>query len=189
MAAPKVWDAGTNVPRPSEDLPRPSGDRGLGLPRDPARPPHSAPFAAGFVDGVEQLVGVETFVAAAEVGRGGATADELHVHVQLSCVDVAEETPVPVIRIEIGIGLDRDPLPRPGQSFELALRLPCVALALPELGSVDLDEPHTRSAAKVERVAVADPRDRRARPLSLLVLPGAARERRDDGDEHDEAQD
>jgi hypothetical protein len=61
--------------------------------------------------------------------------------------------------------------------LELALGLAGVALTLPQLRSIDLDEPHARSGADVERVAVSDAGDRRARARSLRCLLRAARQR------------
>jgi hypothetical protein len=134
---------------------------------------------------VEQLVGVDALLAAAEVRRGRTPADELDRHVQLIPMDVPKKTAVAISVVEVRIGFEHDLRSRGRESLELAPRLACVALVLSQLGSVDLDESHPGPVAKVERVAVADPRDRRARTFPLPGLVGAAR-KRDSERENDE---
>lgn len=143
-----------------------SDDGPVRLPLDPAPAPHAASLPPGFVDGVEQAVRVDTLVAAAEVRCRRATAHELDAYVQCVPVDVAEEPAVAIPVVETGIGFQSDPCAGRCESLELAARFARIALVLPELGSVDLDEPYSGSTAKVERVTVADPRDDRGRPCA-----------------------
>ena len=153
------------------------GDRPIGLPRDAARAPHAAALTARILDGLEENLGVDALVAAPKVRRRRAPSDELDVDVHVCGVHVAEETSVAVAVVEPRVGLDRNAPPGRGQPLELALCLAGVALALPQLRSIDLDEPHARSAADVERVAVSDAGDRRARARSFLCLLRAACQR------------
>src|SRR5687768_9074632 len=185
VAGPKVWDGAPNVTRPRDALPRTSGDRPVGLPRDPARAPHPARRTACILDCVEQLVGVDALVAAAEERCRGTPPHELDVDVQAVRVEVAEETSVAVGVIESRVPIELDSPARRGESFELMSRLTRVALPLTELGCVDLHEADTLAVAKVERVPVADPCDGRHRALTVLRLLRAAGERRKERDDND----
>ena len=165
-----------------------SDDGPVGLPRDPARAPHAASRPARVLDRVEQVVSVDALVAAAEVRCRRATAYELDADVQRVPVDVAQETAVAIPVVETGIGFDRDPCAGRREPFELAARFACVALVLPELGSVDLDEPYAGSTTKVERVTVADPRDDRGRPCAHFGLLDAPSERHREREQDEQAQ-
>ena len=103
-------------------------------------------------------------IAAPEVRRGGAATHELHVHVRPLDLHVPEEPAVSVDIVEPRVVDELDVRAPRRQPLQLVLRLPRVALALAELGCVDLDEPNARTASDVERVAVADPRDDGALP-------------------------
>ena len=107
-------------------------------------------------------------IAAPEVRRGGAATHELHVHVRPLDLHVPEEPAVSVDIVEPRVVDELDVRAPRRQPLQLVLRLPRVALALAELGCVDLDEPNARSAPDVERVAVADPRDDGAFPRDVV---------------------
>ena len=92
-------------------------------------------------------------------------------------MDVPEEPAVAIRVVETRIRLELDPASRSREPLELTGRLPCVALALAELGRIDLDETHTLPAAEVEAVTVTDALDGCARALSVLRRLRAARER------------
>lgn len=74
---------------------------------------------------------------------------------------VAEEPSVAVGVVEMPIRAQLDTSAGRDEAFELPPGLRRVALAVSELGRVDLHETDARAAAKVERVAVPDARDRR----------------------------
>jgi hypothetical protein len=107
-------------------------------------------------------------IAAPEIRRGGAATHELHVHVSLLDLHVPEQAAISVDVVEPRVVDELDVRARRRQPVQLELRLPRVALALAELGGVDLDEPNARSASDVERVAVADPRDDGAFPRDVV---------------------
>ena len=116
--------------------------------------PRRAP--AGLVERGEQLAGMPAAIAAEEVRSRSAAANELDVDVSRLADDVAKKPSVAIDVVEGPIPLELHRCARRRQALELALRLTREALALAELGSVDLDEPHALPASHVERVPVAD---------------------------------
>ena len=114
------------------------------------------------------------FAAVPEVRRGGTPQDELDVDVRLVDEDVSQEAVVAVRVVQARVPLQLDPLPRRRQTLEVLLRLARVALAVAELGRVDLEEPDAASALELEGVAVADPLyGCCARRRIWLLLPAA----------------
>ena len=95
-------------------------------------------------------------IAAEEVRGRRTAANELDVDVSRLAHDVAEEPSVAIDVVEGPIPLELHRRARRHQALELALRFTREALALAELGSVDLDEPHAQPTSHVERVPVAD---------------------------------
>ena len=95
-------------------------------------------------------------LTAEEVRGRSATSDELDVDVSRLAHDIAEEPSVAIHVVEGQIPLELHRRARRHQALELALRLTREALALTELGSVNLDESHALPASYVERVPVAD---------------------------------
>ena len=102
-----------------------------------------------------------------EVRRGGAAPYELDIEVQAADTDVPQQASVAVHVIEPAVSLELDPPTRRREVLELTERLPCIAFPLAELRRVDLHEPNSRAARELERVAVADSRDRNGPILDL----------------------
>ena len=134
----------------------------------------------GLVDRGEQLGGVATLDSPPEVRRCRAAADELDVHVRLAR---RGRTGAGGRSGRRRRGEDRPRARRrrraaPG-ARALARDSRRVALALPELGGVDLHEPDAHTAPEVERVTVADARDRRCVARTWLSeLPHSREQRR-----------
>jgi hypothetical protein len=161
-----------------------SRDRPVRTPRDPARSPHASAGSTCFGDRLEEPVREPSALAAEEVRRCSATADELDVHVCLARGDVAQQPSVAVDVVEAGVALELDsraPWHQPPQLRECGAR---VALVLAELRRVDLDEPDAFSASQIERVSVPDAGDNCAR--GPLVAPGARATDADCGCREDE---
>jgi hypothetical protein len=104
-------------------------------------------------------------VAAEEVDGRRAAADELPVDVEVALPDVAEHPPETVGPVEAPVRLESYACPRRRETAELGGRRARVALALAELGGVDLDEAYPVARRDAQRVAVGDgghPRQRGA---------------------------
>ena len=102
-----------------------------------------------------------------EVRRRRTAADKLDIEVQAADTDVPQQASVAVHVIEPAVSLELDPPTRRREVLELTERLPCIAFPLAELRRVDLHEPNSGAARELERVAVADARDRNGPILDL----------------------
>jgi hypothetical protein len=112
--------------------------------------------------GCEQLRRIASASAVVEPHGRGAAAYQLEVEVPPVAEDVAEEATIAVDLVEAGVGDERD-----GRAFgehrpELASGRAGEALAAPDLGRVDLDEPHVEAVPEDDRVAVDHAGDVRA---------------------------
>ena len=102
-----------------EALPRKGDDSPIRVPRDAARAPHAPARPPRFVDRSEELVGVRSLVATAEVRRRRTSAHELDVHVRVRGVDVAKQAAEAVSVVELRIGFELDPFSGRRESLEL----------------------------------------------------------------------
>jgi hypothetical protein len=135
-----------------------SGEWSVRAPGDPAHTPDASPRSTCLCRRVEQFLGEAPSLAAEEVrGRCPAT-NELDVDVHLAGDHVAQQASVAVDVVETRVALELDRSPGTRQPLELRERRAGMALALAELGRVDLDEPDALSASHIERVAVPDAR-------------------------------
>jgi hypothetical protein len=91
-------------------------------------------------------------------GRG-AGADELEIQVRRAAEDVAEQPAVAVDLVEPRVGLDPDGGARRDPPSQERPRLRAVALALLDLGRIDLDEADVLAVRQHDRVAVDHVRD------------------------------
>jgi len=130
-------------------------------PRDAACAPEPVTLRTRLLGRREQSLRVAAPLVSEEERRGGASPNELDVHVRVCGVDVTEQPTVAIHVVEPSIVLERDARPRPHETGKLARGGHGVALPLPQLGGVDLHEPDARSALEHERVPVGDPLDRR----------------------------
>jgi hypothetical protein len=85
------------------------------------------------------------------------------VHVLPAFEDVSEAAAVAVDRVEARIRFEADARAGGEEARERRPCLVCVALALPELGRVDLDEPDALPPNEPDRIAVDDLGDRARR--------------------------
>jgi hypothetical protein len=139
----------------------------VAFPRHATRSPHAATVGPSVVDRREQRAGVTALDSVEEVRRRRTAADKLDVHVQAADTDIPQQASVAVHVIESAVALELDPPTRRREVLELTERLPCIAFPLAELRRVDLHEPNSRAARELERVAVADARDRNGPILDL----------------------
>ena len=98
-------------------------------------------------------------------------------------MDVPKETAVAIAVVEPRIRLELDPISGRRETLELQAGLTRVALALPQLGRIDLHEADAVAPANVKGVAVPDPRNCRRLTRRLAGRLRAARDR----DEQEEA--
>ena len=106
VAAPKVWVPPTNVPRPSDGLPRSSVDGARRSPRHATRSPHPAPCPPGLIERGEQLCSMPAAIAAEEVRSRSTAANELDVDVSRVADDVAKKSSVAIDVVECPIPLE-----------------------------------------------------------------------------------
>ena len=106
VAAPKVWVPPTNVPRPSDGLPRSIVDGARRSPRHATRSPHPAPCPPGIIERGEQLCSMPAAIAAEEVRGRRTAAHELDVDVLRLAHDVAEEPSIAIDVVEGPIPLE-----------------------------------------------------------------------------------
>ena len=76
-------------------------------------------------------------------------------------MDVSKKPAVAIAVVEPWIGLELDPISGRGKTHELDAGLARVALAVPELGRIDLHETDALAPTDVDGVAVPHTHDRR----------------------------
>lgn len=94
-------------------------------------------------------------LASVEVRRGRALVDERQVDQLVVGVDVAQEAAEAVPLVEVGVGAQLHSAALE-QLDERGACLTRMALALLQLGSVDLQQAHALAIRRPERVAVGD---------------------------------